>query len=31
MRLALMSLAVAMCGLAAAEFLQRRARKRLIG
>ncbi len=31
MRLAMMSLAVAMGGLAAAEFLQRRTRKRLIG
>ena len=30
-RLALISFAVAMCGLAAAEFLQRRARKRLLG
>ena len=30
-RLALISLTVAMCGLAAAEFLQRRARKRLAG
>jgi molybdate transport system permease protein len=31
LRLAVMSLAVAMCGLIAAEFLQRRARKRLLG
>jgi molybdate transport system permease protein len=31
MRLAAMSLTIAMCGLVAAEFLQRRARKRLAG
>jgi molybdate transport system permease protein len=31
MRLAAMSFTVAMCGLAAAEFLQRRARRRLLG
>jgi molybdate transport system permease protein len=31
MRLAAMSLTIAMCGLVAAEFLQRRARKRLMG
>ena len=31
MRLAVMSLTVAMCGLIAAEFLQRRARRRLFG
>ncbi len=31
MRLAVMSFIIAMCGLAAAEFLQRRARKRLLG
>ena len=31
LRLAAMSLAVAMCGLIAAEFLQRRTRKRLLG
>jgi molybdate transport system permease protein len=31
MRLAVMSFTIAMCGLIAAEFLQRRARKRLLG